>query len=224
MTKIVEKPALTAFVLCLTVFSLLFSTNVSSQNYISEEVSNWETTDCYDICLQDDYAFVSSINGLLVIDISNPEEPVMVSQIELTNGSYGVDVENNFAYIAADYGGLVIADVSNPIDPYIVSQYQIEGDIALKVMVCGSFVYVNFLVSGVHILDISNPLNPIHVVNYSRGYGRDMKIQDDILFFCTPRDGLRIIDISNKRYPSLICLAPDSIEAYDAFISDDLYT
>lgn len=120
MTKTIKKLALSTFILCLVAFSLLNSTNVLSQNYYAEEVSNWETIDCYDISLEGDYAFVSSVNGLLVIDISNPEEPVMLSQIEFANGSTGIDVDNNFAYIAADYGGLVIAEYPLVFRPRII--------------------------------------------------------------------------------------------------------
>ncbi|MHA1346616.1 MAG: LVIVD repeat-containing protein [Candidatus Heimdallarchaeaceae archaeon] len=223
MIKTKKKLTLSAFMLCLIAFSLLNSTSVLSQNYYAEEVSNWETIDCYDISLEDEYAFISSANGILILDISNPEEPVMLSQIELANGSKGVYVENNFAYIAADYAGLVIADVSNPNEPIIINQYQINGDFAYKVIVDESFLYVNFLVNGVQIFEISDPSSPILVGEQSDGYGfgRDMKIYKDTLFFCTPREGLSIIDISDKSNPVILCLAPDSIEAYDAFISDE---
>ena len=211
---------ITQLITVLIFFSLLCSNIVYSETYNPVEISNWNTIDCYDICVKDNLAFVSSNIGLVIIDISIPENPIKVCEMKLQNGSYGLSVVGNYAYLTADYAGLIIVDISDASNPKIVSQIS-NGDIALRVLIQEDIAFVSFLTTGILIIDISNPLLPKIISNFNDSFGRDMRIKDDILFFCSPVEGLKLVDISDKTSPTMISIIPDTREAYDAFIDNN---
>ena len=80
-------------------------------------------------------------SGLLIIDVSNPQNPVLLGSYGTSGYAYSVFVSNNIAYVAAWDAGLQIIDVSNPQYPSFLGSYFLGGN--------GRSVFVsNWLVKG----------------------------------------------------------------------------
>jgi len=88
--------------------------------------------------------------GLLVIDVTNPEEPGIVGSVN-TPGyeALGVAVSGAYAYLANYDAGMQVVRISNAAHPVIVGSVDTPGptigpypDLAVKVTLSGSYAYV----------------------------------------------------------------------------------
>lgn len=70
------------------------------------------------------YAYLALFTGLEIIDISNPINPVKISQLEFVDdGINDVSTTNGYVYLAGN-PGLRIIDIANPVLPVEVGNYQ----------------------------------------------------------------------------------------------------
>ncbi|NCT52976.1 MAG: hypothetical protein GPJ04_17640, partial [Microcystis aeruginosa G13-03] len=108
------------------------------------------------------YAYVADGNsGLQIIDISNPQNPVLKSSY---NDNYPsdyhsaeeVEVDGNYAYIAAGSGGLEIVDISNHENPILTGSYDQGILSSSSIFKQGLSVYINDW-PDVFVVDVSDP-------------------------------------------------------------------
>ena len=85
--------------------------------------------------------------------------PLTLSVIPIPGFANGVDINGDFAYVAAGEAGLQIVDASDRRDPQIVGSLDTPGN-ANDVKVVGTTVYVADGSEGLRIIDVSNPLSP----------------------------------------------------------------
>lgn len=106
-------------------------------------------------------------NGLLVIDISDPENPQIVGSVDTPGLAVDVCISGNLALIADTSGDLQIIRISNPERPQILSSVSTPGD-ALSVSFFGTHAYVamsngvenNNDTRQLQVIDVSNPMRP----------------------------------------------------------------
>lgn len=99
------------------------------------------------------------VDGLRIIDISNPIGPVETGFYDTDDTAWGVTISGDYAYVA-DYGnGLRIIDISNPEGPTETGFFDTSGE-SLAVAVSGNYAYVADRYNGMRIIDISNPESP----------------------------------------------------------------
>jgi hypothetical protein len=73
----------------------------------------------------DNYAYVADgRGGLIIIDVTDIENPVIVSQYDTPEYANAVCVWNNLAYVADGDGGLQVVDVSIPAEPEFYGEIQ----------------------------------------------------------------------------------------------------
>jgi len=146
----------------LVVSVLLAGIAVSSFGENIEFVGSYDNlTDAYDVDVIWPYAYICeylSSSGLVILDISDPTNPVFVSSYTTPGRTHDIDVENGYAYLADDIG-LHIVDVSIPEDPIYVSQYDTDGR-AFGIFAYGDLVFVACGSDGLLIFDVSNPSVP----------------------------------------------------------------
>ncbi|WP_265110967.1 LVIVD repeat-containing protein [Halosolutus halophilus] len=65
--------------------------------------------------------------GVVVYDISDPEDPVEVSSFEEIH-THAAHVRGDYAYVAASGNGLYIFDMSDPTDPEVVAMFDYEEE------------------------------------------------------------------------------------------------
>lgn len=191
------------------------------------------------------YVFVAHINGVRVVDVSDPKKPFSRGVYEQTsrNTVYDVYVRGDYAYLAHATTGLRILNVSDPSNLKDVGQYPLTsykaGSVAYAVYVSGNYAYISYGASGLKIIDISNPQAPVLVGKYDTGIDNESFYKtyvrgnyayvisykkDPMLFniYC-----LRVLDISNPKEPKLIQLYKENIgkpmfDSYDISLSKGL--
>jgi len=63
------------------------------------------------------HAFCAMPYGLLILDVSNPATPSVLSSLYMPGYAFGLAVEGDYAYVAEGGSGLVIVNVANPAAP-----------------------------------------------------------------------------------------------------------
>lgn len=113
-----------------------------------------------------------------VVSIEDPENPILVSSIELEHGVDGVCVLN-YAYVVAS-DSLHIIDKSDLENLDIVNSFKLASR-ARRISVSGDFAYIACVDGGLRVIDISDPLN-IHRVGYydTPGLANDLFVDNGL--------------------------------------------
>lgn len=164
------------------------------------------------------YAYLSktpnnSPGFLLILDISNPTNPIHAYTIENLNFPNYIHVLNGYAYIGCRYD-LEIYDVSNldsisHISSYHYNHYAYQFDIAFPnvIAACQS--------TAVEIVDVSDPENPYFVGDYDSLSANRITIIDN--FAILKRSNfLYLMDVSNPESPILVSSFSSHMEWYSS--------
>ncbi len=181
---------------------------------------------------------------LIVVDVTDPSNPVEMGSHSMFGNAHGVFVSGRYAYIASrsplpggggipGSSGLRIVDISNPSSPIEVGFWPSVGQVYC-VYVAGSYAFVGgdhyptSTTGTLRIIDISDPSNPVEV-----GF-RDVPAQVSGItvvgshaYLASYNAGLRIIDVENPNDPVeigslLLGIASDvSVDGNLAYVSND---
>jgi hypothetical protein len=165
----------------------------------------------------DQYAFIAcAYAGLLIIDISDPSDPIEVGHFDMTNATC-VQVSDKYAYVA-DLG-LRILDVSDPSSPKEVGYYDTPG-VAFGVQIVDNYAYIADDWCGLRVVDISDPVYPKEVGYFlTPGYAWCIHVVDSYAYVAACEAGLRIIDISNPSNLEEIAYYDTPAEALYAYVA-----
>jgi hypothetical protein len=168
-----------------------------------------------DMEVEGNYAYLAG-GQLIIIDISNPISPTVVSSTSDYIGSYRIAVVNSLALLTAGESGVYIVDVSNPYSPTLESVFHPLGD-AMQVAAAGEFAYVTWIdysgsnYMGITVLDILNPKAPEALGTYKfMGEPLGLTIANNFAYiisglgYSATGDNLRIIDISDPMHPKQV--------------------
>lgn len=118
----------------------------------------------YNIWVSDRFVYLACISRLLIIDTSDPANPLLASELvtEPENCVRDVTVSDNIAYLAMCAGGLQIYDVSSPYELIYLGGYPWPdtGD-SKALAVRDNYAYVvDGYFGNLRIIDVSDPGNP----------------------------------------------------------------
>lgn len=139
-------------------------------------------------------------NGqLLVLDVSNPLTPTLVSLYEgIRSDPWVVKSAGNFAYVGGAYG-LDIVDLTTPMTPTLSSSYPFE---ALDLQIIDSRAYLAGGSAGMQILDVSSPANPTPLGSYELlGSVTDIEVQLSYIYTTGGIRELTILDGTDPTSP-----------------------
>jgi hypothetical protein len=121
-----------------------------------------------DLSVNGAFAYCGADDGLKIVDISNPYNPVYIAQCSLSNYCYPVGVSGGYAYLGDhSNGALWIINVDDPYNPYVVSQC--PGVNVSDMSIFGNYVYLAEG-QGLKILDVIEPANWQEVGYYRTPY------------------------------------------------------
>lgn len=153
------------------------------------------------------YVYVAGGNmGLVIVDISDPAQPVVVRDHITPNRAYDVFVRDGYAYVA-DNGeyyseGLKVVDIANPREAAVVGSYRASS--CNKITVAGDYAFLGGNAPTNYILDISDPTIPVQVgITYIVGITRGLATQDKYLYMSYDW-GIVTADISDASEPAII--------------------
>jgi hypothetical protein len=176
-----------------------------------------------------DYAYVaSSTDGLIVVDISSPGEPVISKNMDVFNIYFNASellYEDGLVYATGGNQGLAVISVEDPTDPQLIGQFldwasdrrgiDKQGDL---VAVTGSAV--NPAPPGwLLLLDVSTPTNPqlVAFVEWDVNiFSVDLVGRFAVVGFA---DGMGIFDISDPFNPTMISETSTGSGSNDVVVS-----
>lgn len=158
------------------------------------------------VVVQGNLAYVAAgmSRGIVIIDVSDPANPVAVGQYPGRTGvaTGAVAVDGNYAYVGLD--GVHVVDVTDPANPVQLGVF--DPDIPAHpadLIKSGDLVYIALSTFDTWVIDVSNPTSPTQVAKIETGLGSasDLAIQDNHLYIADRDAGLHILDISQTNNP-----------------------
>lgn len=170
------------------------------------------------------YAFVSvppdhGPGFLNIVDIIDPEAPILVFQYALAGVPTAFDLQGNKLYVAEesadigsnDFWGFEILDVSDAAKPVRVGAYNNSATLGAisDIHIVGSYAYLAGW--NLEIVDVSSPAHPIPVGGYPTEGAWNVRVANAIAyvsgtFWFGP--GLEMFDLSSPTNPILIGFFP----------------
>lgn len=160
-----------------------------------------------------EYALLTDFGSLEVIDVTDPEHPVVASRVP----TVGFDLKEvktyrEYAYCVNQVGPIQIVDLSDPYQAYTIATYSSPSIPGSHNIWCSDdgFAYVALMGAGnsdLRILDLSDPLRPVergqwqHVEQGGLLACHDVYVRNDTCFASWFGAGLYILDVRNKDYP-----------------------
>ena len=186
------------------------------------------------VALQGDYAYLALGPSLVILDVSDPANPVFVAQTALRHWLVGcVAVSGDYAYLSS-YGAVEIIDVSDPQHPVQVGIYGVCSDYYCYANISGiaadgNYVYIvsthgwrMHTWNGLHIIDVSDPANPVRMgsVGSYCGLHSAVAVRGGYAYVASGR-GLQVIDVSNPARPSTSGFCDLPVSGRDVAIGAD---
>jgi choice-of-anchor B domain-containing protein len=199
------------------------SLNVTQQAHLS-----YGSETCANICgyvdaVGNEYALVGAAQGMSIVNVTVPSNPVIISQIPNVDDLWKeIKTYHQYAFVTTEGGGgLQIVDLSTlPLAPTTYHNYTGDGAIAgqldnihaLHIDTTKGFCYLfgsNLFGGGAVVLDLNtDPYNPTYVGHYTNpahNYVHDGYVDNDTLYAGHIYDGVFcVVDMTNKNAPVVL--------------------
>jgi YVTN family beta-propeller protein len=129
--------------------------------------------------------------------------PTALGFVSIPGFANSVDVNGNFAFVAAGGSGLQVVDVSNRSVPVVVASLALPGN-ANDVKLSSNVAYVAAGSAGVHIVDVSNPRAPVKLGTLSTGANALNLAVRGTKVYVANGSNLFIADVTNPAAPTRI--------------------
>ncbi|MBD3190659.1 MAG: hypothetical protein GF308_08440 [Candidatus Heimdallarchaeota archaeon] len=185
--------------------------DVSNPYAVEEKAIYYDSSQgyCFEISVQNDYLYYCDSSGrpenFLIIDISNPANPVEVGSYaseEIIIGSY---IEENYAFLACRTNGLEIVQISDPTNPNKVGEFDTPCQ-SWDVYVQDNVAFVADIES-LQIIDVASKSYPSFITDY--GYipsiANAVVLHSNYAFIADSYQGLVVVEVSDPTNP-IICV------------------
>lgn len=166
----------------------------------------------YDIKIINNLAYIAAgTEGLHIINISDPNNPILVGTCDLDSEAKLVEVNDTYAYVVTNSLQLEIIDISNPSQPESIGSIFTEYTI-IEAYLDGSTLYLfdyreepMIVFSYLNVYDLTNPVSPQLICDYSfESLVSDIYIRDNVAYIATDWTGLHLINVTNPSAPTHI--------------------
>lgn len=155
-----------------------------------------------DLVLHDSKLYVSQgEGGLLIVDVSDPEKPSVVSQLteDVRGYSTKIAMKDSMVYLAAGSFGITAINVRDALNP-VVTVSNLNMKPARNLHIAGNYLYTAISEQGVKIAELSYPGQPDIRGNLAAaGYATGITTTADTsrLFVTCGEMGLTILNIAD---------------------------
>lgn len=180
----------------------------------------------YEIVVSEGLAYLANGENLLVLDVSDPAYPTVVSTFTNTNlSTYTVlDKFRNYIFVTGWMDPLSVIDVDDPRNPTLVA-WAYNPSLANGIAIRGNhLVQGNYQVPA-RIYDISNPISPMLVGSLPNPDASTMlpyQFEGYIFVSSLDTNTIRCYDISVPSDPVLVWNYQWNLPTYDLFYRDGL--
>lgn len=160
----------------------------------------------------DEIFLVGSGGGVLLVDVADPENPVVISTIKaraLVDASY-YDPETSRLYLGAYFSGVEIWDLSDMENPSFLARIPTNSYPRGGVFAGGDFVYVMTVADGVYVFDVSDINNIEQTGHYGISSSTlvwNAAMDGDYLYCACSSGGCRVVDVSDPYDPKIAGIA-----------------
>jgi len=142
--------------------------SIISLNAVCHKIGEYVTPSANYITFVNNIAYLAGLSsGLKILDISNPENPVLISSYNAFGGAYAICIENDIAYVAYGQSGIRIFDISNPQDVRLLGSYITpHNSDTYSLTINDNIAYLADGYYGFRIVNVSNPQNPVLISSY----------------------------------------------------------
>ncbi|MHA1474366.1 MAG: LVIVD repeat-containing protein [Promethearchaeota archaeon] len=176
---------------------------------------------CYQVYIKDNILYSSS-EGVRLFNITNPTNPIQVSQFYDGGWAGGIFIRENFLFLADGGDGMEIIDISDLEHLVEIGQVDDDGGYASAVIIQENIAYVADSDDGLEIIDVSNVSHPVKVGQYfEQGEIIDLEINQDIAYLLNDGIKLEIINITNPTQPQKIGQFNSSVKIHDFCVVND---
>jgi hypothetical protein len=174
--------------------------------------ASWGPGYTFNVRVAGNYAYLIRQDGLHVIDVTDPANPVERGSYHRTGDGYSNDVKivdaaggKRYAIIA-DYPCDVI-DVTNPAAPALAAQIPEEAHTLFTETRNGStYAYFGNYNGTTPVFDVTNPAAPVRLGRYNSNASivHDLSVKDGIAYLNAWEGGLHVVDFTNPAMPKRI--------------------
>lgn len=94
---------------------------------------------------QGNYLYISSSNGLVIVDISNPIQPIQVGNYDYWVGEFVLD--GDYLYYV-NIGGVGVIDITNPKRPNLIADNDVIDSFPTGISLCNGYVCIGNRLEG----------------------------------------------------------------------------
>lgn len=156
------------------------------------------------IVVRDGYAFVcDGLDGLKVIDVSNPEMPKAVANFSFNGNLKQIALEGDKAYVANfdDVDGLLVLNISDIRNITLLGKFDPPGYEHVRDLFVGEkYVYLADFTGGLQIVDKDN-LSLVATYT-SRGVAYSVAVVDGVALLADSDAGVEVVNLSEPSSPS----------------------
>jgi hypothetical protein len=175
-----------------------------------EQIGSFDTPGrAVDVAIVGDWAYLIDDSGhLWTLDISNPAEPIDVSEFPLAAYPTALAINGGFAYILSGFAQnsqLQIIDISNPFLPEAVGNY-FAGDYCTDICVTDTLALIAGY--GLTVVNVSDPASPVLIDSAQSGDAWAVAVQNGYAYLACRDSCIRTYDVSNPNSITLSGVTP----------------
>jgi ABC-type Fe3+ transport system permease subunit len=145
-------------------------------------------------------------NGFSIIDVSNVFQPEIIANVSVAYELKNIVIKDNIAYAVGFSLGIIVFNITDPTDPQIIRTYSdFPGVGTLRVQditVANDIAYVA-LGTKMALFNVSNPADISLISEMEDIKAHGVQVTDNFAYVIVKdavqnRNGIRIVDISNK--------------------------
>lgn len=157
------------------------------------------------IAVQGGLAYLASGGSLLVIDVGNPERPILLGSVDTPGfDAEDVAVGDGIAVVACNADGLAIIDISNPLVPTLTGVLE-TASVMNRAWISAKTALVAEYGHGLSLVDVVDAAHPRVVGNYAELLQvSDVAITENYAVVIQPVGEMHIIDFQNPAAPEQI--------------------
>lgn len=149
------------------------------------------------LAFQNEMAYAAGYEGFFILDVANPNQPEIISSLNISAFARAVYISGNFAYLALSDQNIFIIDISDAQNPVTVAVHEMEH-LTNDLVMSDGLAWIAAGSSGIMAYDLSDPQTPVLVYQYAdSGNMRTLAFVDDLLYAFDNNLGLMIFDMAN---------------------------
>ena len=158
------------------------------------------TTDSFkNVKTVDSIAYCSTDFGLVLMDVSDKENPTVHSRIETNGSGREIEIRDSLLYFCDSYAGLKIFSISDPTEPILISEC-LDASGAGRILLHDNLAYLS-CAGRMCIVDISDPFEPEQVGQLD-GECNTIALLENYAYLAGGQ--IRVVDVEDPTNPEFL--------------------